>query len=94
MGTSRAFGGKPLIFRGAITTAGRDVLLRAATIELHISTDADLRVYFNKQNFTDDENYFVVKAAESPFQMAIETRELWLKGNAATANVNIITAMK
>lgn len=95
MGTARQFGGKPAVFRdAAVTTSGRKHLLRAASLELRITTTGfPVRIFFLEDDFNANENYIEIPVGEV-FQMALQVREVWMKGVGGNASVEMVSAMK
>ena len=88
-------GGVPIVFRGSITTTGRDYFFRQFVkyIQLRTATVA-VKLYFTEEDFTNDVNFVNVPVAATAtpwgYEGPAEVDRVWLKGNGGTASVELI----
>ncbi len=91
-------GGFPRVLRYAVdSTTGLAYLLPAVCLHLQIRTkDNPCRVYFREEDYDADANYVIVPmpSAAQPYgewSGPAELRQIWLRGDGGTANVEIVS---
>lgn len=84
-------GGIPRGKTVAIDTTGRFVQFDAlsAAIVVRASTNA-VRLFFSKDDFDGNVNFWEVKTTDIPFVIPLEDRGVWLKGVAGTSDVQLL----
>lgn len=80
----------PQTYNTSVTSTGHAHNFPALTQEVRIYTDQPLKAYWTLADFTAGTNGTVVTSTR-PFQMRVGARTVWLKADAATAAVEIVS---